>query len=47
MRIVKSYNSPCDEYIIRDIEAVYKALTSDDDCSFWYKDGYCNAPTNL
>ena len=30
MRIVKSYNSPCDEYIIRDIEAVYKALTSED-----------------
>ncbi len=26
MRIVKCYNSPCDEYIIRDIEAVYKDL---------------------
>ena len=30
MRIVKCYNSSCDEYIIRDIEAVYKALTSEE-----------------
>lgn len=30
MRIVKCYSSSCDEYIIRDIEAVYKVLTSED-----------------
>lgn len=29
------------------ITALYCRLSVDDDCSFWYKDGYCNAPTNL
>lgn len=30
MRIVKCYNSPCDEWIVRDVEKVYKALASDE-----------------
>lgn len=30
MRIVKCYNSPCDEWIVRDIQEVYNALTSDE-----------------
>lgn len=30
MRIVKCYNSPCDAWIVKDVESVYNALTSDD-----------------